>query len=186
MKYIMYSDLCDDIRNNLVKIPKDICGVIGVPRSGMLPATIISEYLNIGLATIDDFIVNGIDSFNKHGNRRLKTINTNKILVIDDTCYNGNEINKNRIKLQKYGDFEFIFLVVYMEGSGIISQPDIYIKDIREEARKSEIGIVLYEWNLLSNPEIINKTIFDLDGVICVDPPDERNTEEYIKYVKKP
>lgn len=73
-----------------------------------------------------------------------------------------------------------------MEGSGIVGKPDIYLRDVRDLAKKSDIGIVLYEWNLFANPGIINKTIFDLDGVFCVDPPDERNITKYLKYIENP
>ena len=185
--YVSYEKLISDIRTNLYKIPKDILGVIGIPRSGTIPATIISEYLNVGLTTIDSFLQNGIESFNNHGNRKLKKTESNKILVVDDTCYNGNETKKNRLKLDIFNkQYEFIFMCIYLEGTCLIDKPDLYLMDIRQEALNSEIGIALYEWNIFHNPGIINKTIFDLDGVICADPPDERNTDKYIEYIKSP
>lgn len=194
MEYISYTDLTRDIRNNISKIPKDVDGVIGIPRSGMLPATIIAEYLNVGLTTLLNFvekykdeIENGYKAiFNEHGNRRLNNNSYKKILVVDDTCFNGKSILTTKKLLTKYKNVEFVYLVVYFEGSGTLSKPDVYLKDVRDLASKSEIGIVLYEWNLLSNPGIVSKTLFDLDGVFCVDPPDERNTEQYIEYLNNP
>lgn len=56
--YITYSDMISTIRANLWRIPHDIDVIIGVPRSGLLAATIISEYLGINIATVDD-ILNG-------------------------------------------------------------------------------------------------------------------------------
>lgn len=187
MEYISYEKLICDIKKNLYKIPKDVLGVIGIPRSGMLPASIISEQLNVGLTTIDMFLEHGVDSFSKHGNRKLRNTESKKILVVDDTCYNGNEINKNKAKLKNFNkEYDFIFLCVYLEGPSLICSPDLFLSDVRNMALKSEIGIVLYEWNIFSNPAIINKTIFDLDGVICVEPPDERDAEKYMEYIKSP
>lgn len=132
MEYITLQNLCTDIRENLSKIPKEVLGIVGIPRSGMLPATIISEYLNLGLCSINELIEseNINDLFNKHGNRKLRETKSNKILVVDDTCYAGSEISRNREKIfSKFNNsgYEFIFLVVYMEGEGSIAKPDIYI-----------------------------------------------------------
>ena len=194
MEYITYNTLVNDIRSNFYKIPKDIYGVIGIPRSGMLPASIIAGQINVGLTTIGNFVEKknngcGLDViFGEHGNRKLKNTNGEKvkILVVDDTCYNGRELLKNKQKLKAYTDIDFIFMVVYMEGSGTLAKPDIYLRDVTSLAQKSEINIVLYEWNIFSNPNIVDKTIYDLDGVMCVEPPDERNIKAYIKYLENP
>lgn len=79
MLYISYEKLILDIRQNLHKIPKDILGVIGIPRSGMIPASILSESLNVGLCSINEFIKNGSDCFkHNHGNRKIKENNSKK------------------------------------------------------------------------------------------------------------
>lgn len=194
MEYISFETLCGDIRSNFWKIPKDVFGVIGIPRSGMLPATIISEFLNVGLASSND-LDRDCDLYElfsaNHGNRYMKTDSGKKILVVDDTCFSGTQNLKIRNKIENlFGDrkdFEFIYVVVYMEGNGETSMPDIYLRDIRWMARSSENGIVLYEWNLFNhNPRTANRIMFDYDGVFCLDPPDERNTEEYERYIKDP
>lgn len=191
MEYITLQNLCTDIRENLSKIPKEVLGIVGIPRSGMLPATIISEYLNLGLCSINELIEseNINDLFNKHGNRKLRETKSNKILVVDDTCYAGSEISRNREKIfSKFNNsgYEFIFLVVYMEGEGSIAKPDIYLRDVRSLAQKSEIGIVLYEWNILAHGRFTESCLFDLDGVMCIEPPDERNINDYVEYIKSP
>ena len=56
MLYISYEKLITDIRKNKHKIPKNILGTIGIPRSGMIPASILSEALNVWLSSIDEFI----------------------------------------------------------------------------------------------------------------------------------
>ena len=52
MQYRTIRDLSDLIRRNLWKIPHDIDLVVGVPRSGMLPASMIALYLNTKFTSI--------------------------------------------------------------------------------------------------------------------------------------
>ena len=54
--YITISDMSNDIRINFDKIPKNIGGVITIPRSGTIPGSMIAEHLNVGLCNIDMFV----------------------------------------------------------------------------------------------------------------------------------
>lgn len=56
MKYITLNDLSNTIRTNIYKIPRDIDFIIGVPRSGMIAASIISSYLNVPLIDVNSFV----------------------------------------------------------------------------------------------------------------------------------
>ena len=49
-----YSDLHSIIQQNLWKIPQDIDLVIGIPRSGLMPASHIATSLNLPLQTLND------------------------------------------------------------------------------------------------------------------------------------
>ena len=191
--YITFSDMCRDIRENLWKIPRDVCGVVGIARSGLLPATVISELLNVGLTSLGELITCGDleRAFSDHGGRPMRTEQGKKILIVDDTCFAGTQKKGVSELIKKtFGSntgYEFIYLVVYMEGTGEIFMPDIYLRDVRQMAKDSQYNIVLYEWNIFNHyPSVMNRMMFDYDGVFCVDPPDERNTEEYLNYIKDP
>lgn len=186
--YITFQDLCSDIRNNIHKIPKNIMGIIGTMRSGMIPASIISQYLNVGLTTLDNFCknVNNNESiFESHGHRPLRETTNNIILVVDDTCSAGVSILKNKTILsdKKFKDFEFIYLSIYMEGDCRLSKPDIFLKSLHDLQLKSDVGCVLYEWNIFHH-HMQHEIIYDFDGVFCVDPPDDHNVIEYETYLK--
>ena len=59
MNYISYADLSEDIRRNLYKLhDKDIDLVVGIPRSGMIPAYMIALYLNINCIDFAAFCKN--------------------------------------------------------------------------------------------------------------------------------
>ena len=56
MVYKTISELSELVRSNLYKVPHDIDLVVGIPRSGMLPAMMISLYLNKKVTDLDSFI----------------------------------------------------------------------------------------------------------------------------------
>ena len=96
LTYITLNELCNDIRNNIWKIPKDVVGVVAVPRSGFIPAGIIAEHLNVGITPLDNFLRadDPSDAFGVHGSRPLrKDASYKKILIVDDTCYAGGSIS---------------------------------------------------------------------------------------------
>lgn len=182
MTYITLDDLNNTIRKNLYKIPHDIDFVVGIPRSGMIVASIISELINVKLIDIDSFC-NGCQPT---GGNRLSLLNkvvTNKVLVVDDTSYSGKSMIEAKEKLKDF-NYNFIYLCAYLEGSS--KEVDIYLQDVRQEAKEGVNGIVLYEWNLFHHYPFINqRMMFDMDGVLCVEPPDEHNEAEYEEYIKK-
>lgn len=191
MLYITYEDMCRDIRNNLTKIPRDVDGVIGMPRSGMLPATIIAEYLNVGLTTPDTIMSSETveDAIGEHGHRRMNNPGRRRLLVVDDTCFHGHTLKETKARLNghwRLTGYELIYLVVYLEGPCDATSPDIYLRDVRNEAKGGPFNWALYEWNIFAHGRLTERTLFDLDGVFCKEPPDERDTEAYLEYIKNP
>jgi hypoxanthine phosphoribosyltransferase len=183
MRYITVNDLSNTIRENLWKIPRDIDFVIGIPRSGMIAASLISSYLNVPLIDINGF-VSGVEPY---GGMRLlyfnadhKT-NTNKVLVVDDTVFQGNAMNATREMLKGFPQYQFIFSCVYLEKNA--DAVDIYLEDVRRDANWMH-GICIYEWNIFQHKSDVTRNIlYDIDGVFCLDPPDERNEERYLNYI---
>lgn len=185
MKYIALSDLSDTIRKNIWKIPRDIDFIIGVPRSGMIAASIISSYLNVPLIDVNSFLT-GVQPY---GGSRIKYFNethvtTNKVLVIDDTVFAGTAMLETKNKLfSKASDFQFIYMCVYLEGPGV-DFVDFYLEDVRKYTN-GFTNIVLYEWNIFQhNEKHTARFLFDVDGVFCVEPPDERNESLYLEYIE--
>lgn len=182
MKYITLNDLSRTIRENLWKIPRDIDFVIGIPRSGMIAASIISTYLNVPLIDINSYCA-GIQPYGGLRLSRLSKSINNKALVVDDTVSNGRAMNEAKMKLSQVSGLNFIRLCVFLEGRGS-NAVDIYLDDVRKYTNNFA-DIVLYEWNIFQhNENIMIKCLYDIDGVFCVEPPDERNGKEYVEYIK--
>lgn len=178
MKYITLSDMANVIRTNIHKIPHDIDLVVAVPRSGMIAASIISEYLNRPLIDIDSFR-NGCT--NGAGGGRLEYVRNRpikKVLVVDDTVCGGGSMNRAKEKIRMLeNDFDFVYMAVYAEGNGVASV-DFYLEDARQYTH-----FLFHEWNVYHHhTPIMAYCIYDLDGVLCVDPPSD-DTPAYEPYI---
>ena len=185
------------INANLWKIPHDIDGVIGIARSCMIPAAMIAEALNVGLTErlfFDSVVKSGIPveaAFHSHGwrpfNRKITCEGGGqkpKFLVVDDTCCNGRETKNSRQMFSgdKFHGFDFLYLAVYCDGPCVIDKPDICLEDLSHWTNHDH----LFEWHVMTHPNYLRQTMFDLDGIMCLDPPDERDTEAYERYIENP
>lgn len=183
MKYVTLKDLAKTIRDNIWKVPRDIDFIITIPRSGTIAGSIIAEFLNVPMIDINSFVAGVKPS----GGGRLryyneKEHNTNRVLVVDDTVFSGLSKVLAREKLKEFTDYEYIFMAVYLEGPGE-QYIDLWLEDLRPYTN-GFTQIVLYEWNVFHhNEDIMESCLYDLDGVLCVDPPDERNETEYLNYI---
>lgn len=183
MKYVTLADMARTIRENIHKVPHDVDFVIGVPRSGVMCGSIIAEFLNVPLIDVDSFVFGAEPT----GGCRLRFHKPSglakpRVLVVDDTVSTGGQIARSRARLGQFsGRYEFIYCVVYREGQG--SGADIWLEDVRQYTGGS-IPFVLYEWNIFHHGNtVMSKCLYDIDGVFCLDPPDERNKQEYLDYI---
>lgn len=186
-KYITFEDLSKTIRNNFYKIPHDIDFVVGVPRSGVICGSIISEFLNVPLIDSNSFAHGATPTggYRLHHYDRIKQQKLKqKVLVVDDTVYGGTSMRKTKTLLNPLADnYNFIYMAVYMEGFAK-DVVDLYLEDVSCYTNNCT-QCVLYEWNIFHhNEKLMNHCIYDIDGVLCLNPPDERNEEEYLKYIK--
>ena len=184
MKYVTLADLARTIRRNFHKIPHDVDFVMGVPRSGVIAASIISEFLNVPLIDVDSFCY-GADPtggarlrFHKPSDRKKP-----RVLVVDDTMFSGRSMNAARQKLKSIsGDYDFLYMVVYLEGP--CNDVDIWLESLRQYTEHFTT-FVLYEWNIFHHTErTMSRCLYDIDGVFCVNPPDERDNEPYLNYIR--
>ena len=186
MQYISYEDLSNDIRNNLYKIPSDIDLIVGIPRSGMMVASIIGLLLNKSVMSLDNFI-NGMDPTGGFRFGLKKPLSEmKKVLVIDDTVFFGNSMVKARNELksvEESNQFEILYGCVYTEGPDAKRYVDLYFVDNHKDPDNFEY--TFYEWNILHSGEGHTSTfLYDLDGVLCNEPPDENNVPAYEEYIK--
>lgn len=176
MNFRTFSDLNAIIFNNLDRIPEDVDLIVGIPRSGMLVANIISLYMNLPMVDFNSFIEGRIYSC---GSTRKKNWISNveearRILLVDDSTNTGKAIKEAEFLLKdsKFHD-KIVTLIPYVTSKSK-SYPDIYF----EECEMPRV----FEWNYLHHLHL-EKMCFDLDGVLCRDPYDIENDDgERYKY----
>lgn len=175
MNYRTVSDMNQVILNRLHILPRDFDLIIGIPRSGMLPANLLALYLSKPYTDIDSFINGHIYKAGERGDFfDIKSFH--KILVVDDSVSSGSALAKCKNKLEPLAkDFDFSYCAIYVipEKKNLVD----YYFDAVPLPR-------YFQWNIL-NHTILQKTCFDIDGVLCVDPDDSQNDdgERYIDFL---
>jgi len=176
LSYRSYQDLFFDISKNIHKLDHDYDLVVGVPRSGMIPAYYVGMLLNISVISLDELINQVRQS---RGDRKLKDLSQSelRILLIDDSVNLGNAYSRVSAALpESYlgRKCTYDFFAVY--GS----------QNLVEEVRSLVFLPVprIFQWNY-RNHGIAQHACYDIDGVLCVDPSDEENDdgERYIDFV---
>ncbi len=175
MYYRNVADLNQIILNRLNILPRDFDLIVGIPRSGMLPANLLALYLNRPYTDLGSFL-NG--HIYKAGERSQFFDNSDfkKILVVDDSINSGSALNKSREMLKGMeGKFDIKYCVIYLVP-GKEKQVDYYFEAVPLPR--------YFQWNIF-NHTVLEKTCFDIDGVLCVDPTDEQNDDgpKYIDFV---
>lgn len=174
------SDLSSVISKNINKIPKDVDLIVGVPRSGMLPASIMALYLNTPLT----------DVYNYADDRPLKSGQTRRvkknslesckqakhILIVDDSISSGSSIKKVKDVLEKITSKTKVTYCCIYGVYEATSSVDIIFEYVPLPR--------IFEWNIFHH-SAVNFMCFDIDGVLCKDPTPEQNDdgEEYRRFI---
>jgi uncharacterized HAD superfamily protein len=174
LQYRNYGDLDKLISQADLKSYRDFDLIVGVPRSGMVPAYMIGLMLNLTVIDIESY-VEGVQPFagkrHLHREREIK-----KVLVVDDSIKFGSQLQKVKEKLLQFSSIDFKYLVVFAtsDSKSLVD----YSLEIIDQPR-------VFQWNLL-NSWIYEYSCVDIDGVLCEDPTEEENDdgEKYIHFLQ--
>lgn len=175
MNYRNITDLNNIILKRLNIVPRDFDLIVGVPRSGMLPANLLSLYLNKPYTDIHSFL-NG--HIYKAGARSqfFDISEFKKILVVDDSIASGSamlEVKESLKHLESKFDIKYCAVYIISGKEKIVD----YFFEIVPLPR-------YFQWNIL-NHTTLEKACFDIDGVLCADPLPEQNDDgpKYIDFI---
>ncbi|OBQ67653.1 phosphoribosyltransferase family protein [Mesorhizobium erdmanii] len=171
MHYRSISDMNDTIVSNLHRLPRDIDLVVGVPRSGVLAATLVSLAANIPMTDLDSFLdgrvyTSGITKRRAALDRKVSDMR--KVLVIDDSIAGGNAMRDARARIEAAGiEGDFTYAAVF----GL-------------EPRHAETDLVfevvlhprMFQWNFMHH-KFLAQCCVDIDGVLCLDPTEAENDD---------
>ena len=167
--FTTYQGLHNVVVNRLLpQIPLDVTKVVGIPRSGLVPATMIAFDRHIHLGAVGLGNIPGGDRIAQYAKP-----DNGKVLVIDDAVTRGIKTREAKEQLEANGR-EVITAAVF------IQKGDEHKVDIFGEYQSHPR---LFEWNLF-NHGLGPRMIFDLDGVMCLDPPMfDYDATEYRNYL---
>lgn len=156
----------DDFRN----LECDL--IVGIPRSGMIPAALIALFLNKPFCDIDTFLD---DKMFSSGHRfKNLVIKNKKVLVIDDSISSGAAINEVKNKLKCKTDWTIVYAAIYARQKST-NMIDFYGELVE--------GDRVFEWNMFQHANILNMTCMDIDGVLCENPPIDDDGPLYHEYL---
>lgn len=172
--YKSYASLVRTVQNYSHRFV-DFSLVVGVPRSGIFPASVLATHLNIPFATLSD-IINGNDLVSGFRSLRSQSSPTKvKALIVDDSVNSGRQMQKVHNMMQNT-TLEYKTMAVYSTSEGA-KHIDYYLEEVSYPR--------VFEWNIL-NHEIATSACYDLDGVLCANPSphDTSNENSYVNFIK--
>ena len=175
MYYRNISDLNNIILKRLSILPRDFDLIVGIPRSGMLPANLLALYLNKPYTDLNSFVNGHIYKSGARG-QFFDIKSFQKILVVDDSIASGSAIQKCKDSLHEISaDFSLSFCAIYIVP-GKEKLVDYYFETIPQPR--------YFQWNIL-NHTALEKSCFDIDGVLCADPTEDQNDDgpKYIDFI---
>lgn len=148
----------------------NVVAVAGVPRSGILAASLVALHLNCPLTDLRGLQSGeAFGSGLRLGNRLEDSLPSGTVLIVDDSVNSGREMARVRDHIcEMDGQKRLIYAAVFATAHGA-REVDLY-GEIVPQPR-------VFEWNVLHHAGLLSRACFDLDGVLCVDPPDEVNDD---------
>lgn len=163
MNFKSLRDLANDITEWSQALPHyDL--VVGVPRSGILPATLLALQRNVRVASLPAFLAKQVEG----GGQRDSVIKTVKrVLVLEDSWLSGKSLLTAREDVERAGlhkVYEIDYAAMYASKS--ISY---WHHSVVELPR-------IFEWNW-QHHYWLQYACVDIDGVLCDDPTREENDD---------
>lgn len=178
-QYINYRSLNDLERALQViatRLPPSVNTVVGVPRSGLLAASILALHLNLPFTDLDGFMEGRVLATGRREPRSV-TYEGPTTLVIDDSVASGESIDRARTTLRQAGHTDdAIFAAPYVIAARA-DRVDLF-GEIVEMPR-------VFAWNIMHHPPLLLRACVDIDGVLCLDPTADENDDgpNYVNFL---
>lgn len=172
--YISYAKLIQDATELARRLPP-LRTVAGVPRSGMLPASVIALERNVPPIAIEDLIHEERPEIPLPRRAYNRRVHDGIVLVVDDTCASGRQMDRLRSLIR-----------------GLVSYAAIYVENrpaLRVDYFHSRLPDLaqFYEWTMFHD-ENNRQLLVDMDGVLCADwhgGSETENAAEYLRFLNE-
>lgn len=169
-----YAQLARDCRDWACRLQGEVSAVCGIPRAGVLAASVLAEELHVPLVSIET-VVNNSPPWRPEHSRDLISGDL-PILVVDDSSTSGRTLNTTRQKLSHRSDLLF----------GALYCTERAAKATRIDASGYTIQVGhSFEW-ILFRDYWCRAYAVDLDGVLSVDwsGDEEAEPERYRQHLR--
>lgn len=178
--YMSIAQLSVEIRQKLGLIPNDVDLIVGVPRSGMIPAHLIALYLNRLVIDSETFIRDGIPG---HGLTRevgaplARPFDARHVLLVDDSLASGASMATCVNRIAETGFAGKVTTCAIIVDPAMSKRVDIHFLQMPQPR--------MFEWNAFHHP-YVERACFDLDGVLCCDPTSRENDDgdRYLEFMR--
>ncbi|UXZ55431.1 phosphoribosyltransferase [Halomonas sp. 7T] len=171
-----YGDLGRDINKNFEKFSGDWDLVVGIPRSGMVPAYMIALALNVNCTDISSWVNNY--PLKKGMTRGLKNELTlpweaKKVLIVDDSIMSGNSLKSEIEALPAWLSSRASTLAVY-SSKPFRKDVDIVLEFVPHPRA--------FEWNIFHH-KVISRSCISLEGMIKKSEEENNKNEINFRYI---
>ncbi|MEX1056859.1 MAG: phosphoribosyltransferase family protein [Natronospirillum sp.] len=171
MNFKSFGDLTEDIKKNIGTLSsQEFDLIVGIPRSGMIPAYIIGLYLNVEVTDINNFVNNGALSrgITRETKKGLEFAHqAKKVLLVDDSILTGGSFRRTMNLLSVDQKKKVSTLAVYADS---ISRNDLdFLLEYVPFPR-------VFEWNIFHR-DLLGRACVSIDGVLCRNPAEEEKDD---------
>jgi hypothetical protein len=170
-RWVTTRQLADDATKLAGMLPDNTAGVVAIPRSGMIAASIVACHLDVPLGYLRNAKINWLPS-----GSRAHSGGNGPIAVIDDTTWAGRAMALARHQLQQVPSF---FACVYATS---------HTKHLVDAYVAIDDGSD-WEWNWFNNRSVLMQGVaVDMDGILCENPglpdaDDGQGLEDYRQWL---
>lgn len=171
MNYRSIADLHRAVVALLPRIPRDVDLVVGVPRSGLLAASMIALQLNRPLTDLRGLLERRLLQAGKR--RAADRVedpfeSARRVLVVDDSVRSGSAMREARQLLADARlPWPLTFAAIYVTPR-CRDLPDLWAEEVPLPR--------VFAWNVMHHAWLA-KCCVDIDGVLCRDPLPEENDD---------
>ncbi|MSS10793.1 phosphoribosyltransferase [Clostridium sp. WB02_MRS01] len=173
MNFRTVADMNACINKYIGKVPHDVDLIVGIPRSGMLVASLLGLYLNLPIVDLHTFLDGKVyqTGTTRKQKKWIGSVDEAKhILVVDDSISTGEAMKNAKSALQKLSlRCKITYSVIYAVPTAA-SLVDFYF-EICNHPR-------IFEWNYM-HAWTLEYACVDIDGVLCEDPGIQEALSKY-------
>lgn len=168
MEFRNLTDLGRAVANWSAKLPEDLDIIVGIPRSGMLAATLLAVHMHKPLVDLEGYVAGrSFQGGDRTGLVRAPADRPRKVLIVDDSVSSGNAMRRAQAVLPSPKSDEVLFGAVYATQVG---------QQCVDTFGETVALPRLFEWNLYHHG-LLAEACMDIDGVLCRDPSDAENDD---------